>query len=84
MVSGSDACKIGAIGLGGGWIFFVDKDDEYPGFTYLEAAPTDIPNGAWCSNTTTSISAVAGWSANAVGAGQANTNAMTGAGACAS
>ena len=27
-ISGKDACKIGAVGPGGGWIFFVDKDDE--------------------------------------------------------
>ena len=77
-VAGTEACKIGATGPGGGWIFFVDKDDEYPGFDYLEAAPTDISAVAWCSDTTNSIPAVAGWSANAVGAGQANTTAMLG------
>ena len=77
-VAGTEACKIGATGPGGGWIFFVDKDDEYPGFDYLEAAPTDISAVAWCSDTTNSIPAVAGWSARAVGAGQANTTAMLG------
>jgi len=41
-ISGTDACKIGAVGPGGGWIFFVDYNDQYPDFTYLEAAPTDI------------------------------------------
>ena len=41
-VSGTDACKIGAVGPGGGWIFFVDYNDEYTGFDYLEAAPDDI------------------------------------------
>ena len=76
-VSGTDACKIGAVGPGGGWIFFVDYNEQYSGFNYLEAAPADISAVVWCSNTTTSISAVAGWSARAVGAGQANTNAMT-------
>ena len=76
-VSGTDACKIGAVGPGGGWIFFVDYNDEYP-FNYLEAAPTDISAVAWCNNTNTSISAVAGWSANAVGRGKANTTAMSG------
>ena len=75
-VSHKDACKIGAVAPGGGWIFFVDYNDQYP-FNYLEAAPADISAVAWCSNTNTSISAVAGWSANAVGAGQANTNALT-------
>ena len=34
-------CKIGAIGPGGGLIFFVDYFDQYAGFNYLEAAPTD-------------------------------------------
>jgi hypothetical protein len=83
-VSGADACKIGSVGPGGGWIFFVDYNDQYSGFNYLEAAPSDISAVAWCSNTVTSISAVADWSANAVGAGQANTRAMTVAGACTS
>ena len=76
--SGKEACKIGAVGPGGGWIFFVDKEDQYPGFTYLEAAPTDIANVAWCSDTTHSIPAVSGWSSYAVGAGKANTTAMLG------
>lgn len=72
------AVKIGAIGPGGGWIFFVDKDDQYPGFTYLEAAPTDIANVAWCNDTTYPIPAVSSWSSKAVGAGKANTIAMLG------
>ncbi|MCX7106319.1 MAG: hypothetical protein NTV66_01920 [Methylococcales bacterium] len=77
-ISGTDACKIGVVGPGGGWIFFVDYNDEYPGFDYLEAAPTDIAAVVWCDDTSNSISAVAGWSANAVGTGQANTTAMLG------
>ena len=71
-----EACKVGAVGPGGGWIFFVDYNDEYPGFDYLEAAHDDIPAVAWCSDTTNSITTVAGDSAKAVGAGQANTSAM--------
>jgi hypothetical protein len=70
--------KVGDRGPGGGFIFFVDYYDQYRGFTYLEAAPTDIAPVVWCSNTTTSIPAVAGWSANAVGRGRANTKAMIG------
>ena len=69
--------KIGSRGPGGGWIFYVDLYDQYPGFTYLEAAPTDIASLAWC-NTSTSIPAVAGWASKAVGKGQANTTAMLG------
>jgi hypothetical protein len=74
----NEACKIGVVGPGGGWIFFVDYNDEYPGFDYLEAAPTDIASVVWCDDTSNSIPAVAGWSANAVGTGQANTTAMLG------
>ena len=71
--------KVGDIGPGGGWIFFVDKDDQYPCLTYLEAAPTDT--GAvevWCDKFNTSIPATGGWAGNAVGKGQANTTAMLG------
>ena len=75
-VNGTDACKIGAIGPGGGWIFFVDYNDQYAGFDYLEAAPADITAVAWCDVTDRSIPEAAGWSANAVGAGQTNTTAM--------
>ncbi len=53
-------------------------NDQYGGFDYLEAAPADIAAVVWCNYTTTSIPAVAGWSANAVGAGQTNTTAMLG------
>ena len=69
--------KIGSRGPGGGWIFYVDLYDQYPGFTYLEAAPTDIASLPWCNNST-SIPAVAGWASKAVGKGQANTTAMLG------
>jgi hypothetical protein len=72
------AYKIGSRGPGGGWIFYVDLYDQYPGFTYLEAAPTDIDYLPWCNNSTTSIPAVAGWAANGIGKGKANTTAMLG------
>jgi hypothetical protein len=49
---GSDAgtvadekCKIGMTGPGGGLIFFVDYNDQYAGFNYLEAAPQGWGNG---------------------------------------
>jgi hypothetical protein len=74
----NEACKIGSKGPGGGWIFFVDYNDQYPGFTYLEAAPADITYVVWCSNNSTSIAAAAGWAGNAVGKGQENTTAMNG------
>lgn len=72
------AYKIGSRGPGGGWIFYVDLYDQYPGFTYLEAAPTDIAAESWCNKDTISIPAVAGWAAKGVGKGKANTTAMLG------
>ena len=71
--------KVGDIGPGGGWIFFVDKDDQYPCLTYLEAAPTGTGAGkVWCDKDTTSIPATGGWAGKGVGKGQANTTAMLG------
>ena len=69
--------KIGSRGPGGGWIFYVDLYDQYPGFTYLEAAPTDIAAVSWCNNSTL-IPSVAGRAAKGVGKGKANTAAMLG------
>jgi len=37
--SGTSLCKVGVQGPGGGTIFFVDYNDIYNGFNYLEAAP---------------------------------------------
>ena len=34
-----EVCKIGMTGPGGGLIFFVDYQDEYPTYDYLEASP---------------------------------------------
>ncbi|MCX7084367.1 MAG: hypothetical protein NTY69_02395 [Methylococcales bacterium] len=76
-VSGKEACKVGAVGPGGGWIFFVDKDDQYPGFDYLEAAPTDIEPTQWC-DINDSIPAVNGFAARAIGMGKVNTIAILG------
>jgi hypothetical protein len=71
------AYKIGDSGPGGGTIFFVDVKDEYPAFTYLEAAPADISGTfTWCNDLTHSIPAVAGEGARAVGRGATNTDAM--------
>ena len=70
--------KIGDTGPGGGIIFFVDYNDQYAGFNYLEAAPTscESASSAWSSDTTHSLLAVKGWAARAVGSGQSNTTAM--------
>ena len=50
-----EKCKIGMTGPGGGLIFFVDYNDQYLGFNYLEAAPTDgvfaasVATGVWAT-----------------------------------
>ena len=69
--------KIGDTGPGGGIIFFVDYNDQYPGFNYLEAAPQSCESASktW-SSTNTDVTAARGWAARAVGAGQANTAAI--------
>ena len=77
-----EKCKIGMTGPGGGLIFFVDYNDQYAGFNYLEAAPSSCQaTKAWSSDTTHSLVAVNGWAARAVGSGQANTTAMLANGA---
>ena len=52
-VAGSDgngygpfSYKIGDTGPGGGIIFFIDRYNEYSGFTYLEVAPNEVDTGA--------------------------------------
>jgi hypothetical protein len=72
-----EKCKIGMTGPGGGLIFFVDYNDIYPTFNYLEAAPTSCESAekAW-SSASTDVTAARGWAARAVGAGQANTAAI--------
>jgi len=77
-----ELCKIGMTGPGGGLIFFVDYNDQYAGFNYLEAAPSSCEaTKAWSSDTTHSLVAVNGRAARAVGSGQANTMAMLANGA---
>ena len=66
--------KVGDKGPGGGYIFFVDYEERFVDFDYLEAAPVDAAKEiVWCDNTFNSISAVKGWSAKAVGKGYQNT-----------
>ena len=73
--------KIGDTGPAGGHIFFVDYNDEYTGFDYLEAAPSSCEGTSktWSSDTTNLKTALSGWAIRAlraVGSGQANTTAM--------
>ena len=52
----NEVCKIGMTGPGGGIIFFVDYNDEYATYDYLEAAPTDAvyassaTSGMWATS----------------------------------
>jgi hypothetical protein len=51
-------CALGTQGPGGGFIFFVDTNNDVPGYDYLEAAPTDgvfsggQARGQWASTVT--------------------------------
>ena len=72
----NEKCKIGMTGPGGGFIFFVDYNDQYAGFNYLEAAPSSCEATRPWSSANTSVPAAAGWAARAVGAGSTNTAAI--------
>jgi len=68
--------KIGDTGPGGGHIFFVDYNDQYAGFNYLEAAPVSCEVQKTWSSANTVVTAAGGWAARAVGQGKVNTNAI--------
>ena len=72
-----ELCKVGMTGPGGGLIFFVDYNDQYAGFNYLEAAPATCEQAStrW-SSVDSEVTAASGWAAGAVGQGQANTTAI--------
>ena len=48
----NEPCKVGMTGPGGGLIFFVDYNNEFATYDYLEAAPTD---GVFASSSTTGV-----------------------------
>ena len=76
-IGGTSLCKNGAIGPGGGLIFFVDYNDQYAGFNYLEAAPKSCEsNSIGWSSANTSVPDPSGWVGRAVGAGASNTAAI--------
>ena len=75
--AGTTLCTIGTTGPGGGLIFFVDYNNQYSGFNYLEAAPADLSGTyAWSDTIAISVAGANGWAARAVGRGQANTTAI--------
>ena len=88
--SGDQLCRIGMLGPGGGYVFFIDYFDQFPSFcavgdcNYLEAAPEDASftvvdqttTYRWCS--TKDGLGLDGWDKSAVGAGRTNTAVMLG------
>jgi hypothetical protein len=70
---GTELCKIGMTGPGGGHIFFVDYNDQYPGFDYLEAAPPSCEVSRRWSSSNNDVVGARGWAARAVDQGQENT-----------
>ena len=74
--AGTTLCTIAAQGPAGGFIFFVDYNDQYTGFNYLEAAPTSCEGQKNWSSVTTSVAATSGWAGRAIGMGSTNTTAI--------
>ena len=78
-------CHIGAIGPGGGLIFYVDYHNEYIDFDYLEvAAPgwddggkNDDPGSTWCNSSNVLFqSNLSSWTSRAVGRGKINSKEL--------
>ena len=67
--------KVGDTGPGGGIIFFVDRYDEYAGFTYLEVAPVSTQvQRTWVTNVNSNrTTVVSGADSRALGGGYQNT-----------
>ena len=67
--------QVGQLGPAGGYIIYVDTADKYPGWKYLEAAPTDLPEKlAWSSEAYKEIAL--GTTSRELGTGKANTAAI--------
>ena len=65
--------KVGDTGPGGGIIFFVDRHDEYTGFTYLEVAPVGAEVIRRWAQTTYQSTSVTGADSFGLGTGLQNT-----------
>jgi hypothetical protein len=67
--------KVGDTGPGGGIIFFVDRFNEYSGFTYLEVAPVSTQvQRTWATDVNSNqTTAVSGADSKALGSGYQNT-----------
>ncbi|MFW6312757.1 MAG: hypothetical protein ACOC2N_02615 [Spirochaetota bacterium] len=66
----SSSYSIGDRGPGGGWIFYVDTEDEFD-WTYLEAAPSDASESVVWSNVANYFGL--GVLSGAIGRGESNT-----------
>ena len=64
--------KVGDLGPAGGYIFYVDTEDRFEGFTYLEAAPSDLATTYIWSDVTDSFVGTE----RGLGKGEANTLAI--------
>ncbi len=64
--------KVGDLGPAGGYIFYVDTEDRFEGFTYLEAAPSDLATTYIWSDVTDSFVGTE----RGLGKGKANTLAI--------
>ena len=73
MNNGNAGYKVGDTGPGGGIIFFVDRYNEYTGFTYLEVAPvgTEVQR-TWATGANWTAT-VSGADSRALGGGYQNT-----------
>lgn len=67
--------KVGDTGPGGGIVFYVDRFNEYSGFTYLEVAPVGVQvQRSWATNANSNqTTAVSGADSRGLGAGYQNT-----------
>jgi len=69
--------KVGAVGPGGGVIFFVDGKNQFSSFDFLEAAPTDLSaTSPWCSDTSHEIAGLSDPVAYRVGRGLINSSKL--------
>jgi hypothetical protein len=85
-VTGKSLCVVGSLGPAGGTIFYVDLDNQYQGFTYLEAAPAGWYNEGsslhdpvliWCNDVNHRIQGSSDpWTKRVVGNGRSNTELM--------
>ena len=66
---------LGATGPAGGVVFLVNPDAEQDGWTYLEAAPSEVATSSWAVTDTAAV--VVGDTEPSIGSGQSNTLLMT-------